>query len=270
MLWHDMMIEWDDVWLDRLREKADLVPWGYEGDPDTTNHHFATKHIERFAKRGFTLWGGTAYKGGDGPMRELPDYEKREANALAWARVAERFGFRGLIATAWSRYSTHQPQTEPIDGALDSLVNVGVIMHDGASPTGGRGACLAALSESGERERFDAVHTALAEFGIGLRDSWLNVRSLREFLHNVTIDPSRRGSGGERAPIAWMKHSTGQLYRGAASARKALDGLIDPRLVEHFLAVRVEPVREECGAILPRFRAIDPIAAEKELQGWML
>ena len=78
------------------------------------------------------MWGAGAYKGADGHSGDLPDPTRRQENALAWAELTTRFNFDGLIATAWSRYSTHMVQNEPIDAALDTLVLLGVIFHDGA------------------------------------------------------------------------------------------------------------------------------------------
>ncbi|MDH7571914.1 MAG: family 20 glycosylhydrolase, partial [Armatimonadota bacterium] len=163
ILWHDMMREWDGEALRRLAAKADLCVWGYQGHPDTTRSHFNSRNIERFKEHGLTLWGGTAYKGADGHNADLPVIENRQANALAWIEVARRYGFVGVFNTAWSRYSTHDVQNEPIDGALDSLVNLGVILHDGEAPEGGIEACRAALAEVGMKEHFDACSSALRD-----------------------------------------------------------------------------------------------------------
>jgi Glycosyl hydrolase family 20, catalytic domain len=55
ILWHDMMIEWDSAALKDLAARADLCVWGYRGHPDQTTHHFATRHIQRFAENGVTM-----------------------------------------------------------------------------------------------------------------------------------------------------------------------------------------------------------------------
>lgn len=110
ILWHDMMIDWESDALTSLARKCDLMPWGYDGNPDTTQRHYKTEYIQRFREHGFALWGGTAYKGAEGYDSDLPDIPLHTANATAWADVAQRYDFKGVVATAWSRYAVDTVQ----------------------------------------------------------------------------------------------------------------------------------------------------------------
>jgi hexosaminidase len=258
ILWHDMMVEWDDAALDALAARADLCCWGYRGHPDTTGGHFKSAHIERFAAHGIGLWGGTAYKGADGHNVDLPVPATRRENALAWAEVAARYGFRGVFATAWSRYSTQDTQCEPIDAALDLLFDVGVCLHDGQPPAGGLEACVAALRAIGEGDRFAACRAAMAALSAVRAAGWQTVAHLRECLVTATLDARRRGAG---VFVRRARDLATHLQRADAIAdqtRAAFAGLLDPLWIERYLAERIEPLREEFGALAPRIQALDP------------
>jgi len=256
ILWHDMMCNWDSAALRHLAEKADLCVWGYRGHPDTTDHHHRTEVIQRFADHGVPMWGGTAYKGASGANIDLPDLGIHQANATAWAEVASRFGMRGVFATAWSRYNTHNVQCETIDASLDSLANVGVILHDGSAPAGGIDACRAALAEEGEAERFDACRGAMASLAKARRDGWQCIRQLREVLTMQTLDPRRRSGGTGR--LLRLKRALEGADRAAADVREAYAGLIDPIWIERYLAERIEPLRAEYSLLGARCRLLEP------------
>lgn len=165
ILWHDMMIDWDSAALKSLAGRADLMVWGYQGNLDENAGHYSTIYIQRFKEHGVTQWGATAFKGCERGWErhtaDRPVISEREKNAKAWAGIAQRYGFVGVVATGWSRWSVDTLQCEPIDGALDSLVDVAVILHDGQPPAGGVAACVAAMSTIGEHKRFLACKTAM-------------------------------------------------------------------------------------------------------------
>lgn len=258
ILWHDMMREWDGDALRRLAAKADLCAWGYQGHPDTTRHHFSSKNIERFKEHGIALWGGTAYKGADGHNADLPVLANREQNALAWVEVARRYGFLGIFTTAWSRYSTHDVQNEPIDAALDSLASSAVILHDGRAPEGGIDACLAALGELGARERFEACKSAMQELSDLRRRGWQVVQQAREQMTTATMDGRRRGSGVLIGRLRALREVLAGLDGVAERSRRAFAGLMDPLWTDRYLAERIEPLREELAAVDERVRQVDP------------
>ncbi len=258
ILWHDMMCNWDSAALRHLTEKADLCVWGYQGHPDTTDHHHRTEVIQRFADHGVAMWGGTAYKGASGANVDLTDVALHQENATAWAEVASRFGMAGVFATAWSRYSTHSVHCETIDASLDSLANVGVILHDGRGPAGGIDACRAALAELGEAERFDTCRGAMASLAKVRRDGWQYVRQLREVLTMQTLDPRRRS--GSTGRLLRLKSVLDAAGRAAADVRKAYAGLIEPIWIERYLAERIEPLRAEYSVLGARCRLLEPAA----------
>ncbi|MFH1005941.1 MAG: family 20 glycosylhydrolase, partial [Candidatus Latescibacterota bacterium] len=249
ILWHDMMIHWDSDALKSLAEKCDLLAWGYSGHPDMTAHHYNTKYIKRFHDHGITQWGGTAYKGADGHNIDLPNIEKRAENAQAWADIAQRFGYVGVIATAWSRYSTDRVQCEFIDAALDSLVNIGVILHDGRPPEGGIDACIAALEELGERGRFQSCKTAMAHLAEVRRRGWQEIQSLREQMVLFRTDARRASSRRKSSYLDLLDKLLEESKTVAEEVRSAFAELVAPIWIEEYLSTRLTPLREELSAL---------------------
>ena len=258
ILWHDMMIDWDPDALRRLAEKCDLCVWGYSGHPDTTEHHYNTQYIQRFADHGIRLWGATAYKGASGHNVDVTDLEVHRANATAWAEVAQRFGMEGVFATAWSRYSTHNVHCETIDASLDSLVNVAAILHDGTAPEGGIDACIAALDRLGEKERFQACKGAMEKLSAVRRAGWQAVQRLRELTAMAALDARRRTGGGLIRFLAALKSCLVEADAAAEAVRQAYDGLVEPIWIERYVAERIEPLRDELAAMEPQVRQLDP------------
>ncbi len=257
ILWSDMMHDWPIGQLRKIAKRADLCPWGYSGHPDRWQHHSATKYIERFAAAGATLWGATAYKGATEHNADLCDFDQQEENALAWREVAERFGSVGLIATAWSRHSTHRAQTQPIDGCLDSLVSVGRILRDGRAP--GREKCLEILDAMGEGKRFAACREALVKLADARYWGWGEVSRLREQVALETVDVRRRESGTAMSFLVDLKRHLEVGASGAsADMRKAYRGLMQDIWIERYLSERVEPLLEELSMLEPRVRLLEP------------
>jgi len=258
ILWHDMMIDWDPASLRALGQKADLLVWGYKLHPDVTPQHYNTKYIERFKESGIVLWGAGAYKGGDGLNVDLPHYEQRESNELAWVEVAKRYGFVGLVATGWSRASTHRVQRAPNDAALDCLLNVGVIFHDGHPPEGGPDACVEALGDIGERERFEACKATLRKLADARTTAWNFVAALREHVAMARHDVRRRSSGVELRVFKALRTALADEEAAGRDMHQAFAGLTEPIWIDRYLAERVEPLREEVDAIAPRIRELNP------------
>lgn len=258
ILWHDMMREWDDESLRKLSKKADLCVWGYQGHPYKMGKLVSREILERFKKNGITMWGGAAYKGADGHDIDLPNLAKREENALGWAEAAADFKMTGVIATAWSRYSTHEVQCEPIDGALDSLVNVGVILHDGKPPRGGIEACVKALDAIGEGKRFAKCRDSLKQLADLRRRNITQAIALRQAVTMSRIDPRRRVSGGLIRRITELRNLIAMLDAAAREVEKALKGAIEPVWIQRYLAERVKPLRDEQSQLEPHVKILDP------------
>ncbi|KKL57313.1 hypothetical protein LCGC14_2236640, partial [marine sediment metagenome] len=258
ILWHDMMISWDDQAVQRLAEKADLCVWGYREHPDHTSGHHSSRVIQRFADCGVTMWGGTAYKGAAGVDADLTDFELHTVNASGWAEVSARYGMKGVFATAWSRYSTHNVHCETIEACLDSLVNVAVILHDGQGPAGGEDRCVEALAELGQKERFEAVRAAMAKL-TGARDlAWRQIRLLRQVVVMAELDERRRSGGPLVRGLRSLKGAVAQADAAAEDACRAYDGLIPSIWVQRYLAERTQPLREELDLLAGRVRELDP------------
>ena len=257
ILWHDMMNEWDSKSLKSLAAKCDLMTWGYTGHPDTVKHHYNTKYIKRFHDHGVVQWGATAYKGAEGnsPERHTADrpvISERVENAMAWVEMTERFDLTGVVATAWSRWSVDTLQCVPIDAALDTMVAVGVILHDGKMPEGGIDACVNALEELGEKKRFEDCKKAMERLTNIRRSGWVNVQRAREQIVLCKIDPRRTSA---RNPIQGFKapgyvHGTArQADRIAHQVRQTFKGLVPDVFIEEYIATRLTPLKDEWEAI---------------------
>jgi hypothetical protein len=244
ILWHDMMHEWDEAALARIKDKADLMVWSYQGHPDAqTRGAFSTKTIERFHKAGIALWGAAAYKGADSRGdADLPDMSRRMANVKAWGELAGRFELHGLVATAWSRYSTHRVQCEPIDGALDVLVQTGAVWHEGEKFS--EDECAKVLESIGELERFRTCRAALVKLAEAQKEAWYGVLLCREQAVCERLDERRRGSGAMQGLIKFAQGQAKAMESAAAELRGALAGSMDELWISRYLAERIEPVTE--------------------------
>lgn len=261
MLWHDMMRDWDSSALRMLGRKSDLVAWGYRGHPYSIGKHCNKAMIERFKKHDIILWGGAAYKGADGSDADLPKIDVREKNALGWVEAALRYKFNGVIATAWSRYRTGGLQNEPIDGALDSAFNLGVILHDGKPPRGGIEACRRELRRIGEGRASDNARKSLSELSEIRNNAWAIIKILRQLLVSMAHDP-RRGSCCSLL-VKNLRNLQDQLAAAEKTAnelKKALKGLMETVWIECYLAERIEPLREEFAMLEARVRRRSPRA----------
>jgi hexosaminidase len=258
ILWSDMMHDWPMAELRQFAKRVDLCPWGYRGHPDQWQFHSATKYIERFAQAGATLWGATAYKGGEGHNTDLADFAVREENAKAWAEVGARFGSVGLFATAWSRYSTHRMQDDPIDAHLDTLVHVGLILSTGRAP--GREKCLEVLEELGETKRFEACRAALEKLAKARQLGWRAVQWTREQIVTSTEDPRRRGSGMTLRFLLDLRRALYEASDASQEMQKAFRGLMPPVWIDRYLSERIEPLMEEYAALDGRARVLEPEA----------
>jgi hexosaminidase len=264
ILWHDMMCEWDDAALRDIGKKADLMVWCY-GEPHMKMPQVhQSKILERFGNSGITMWGATAYKGADYENFDLPVIERRQENALDWAETAKKSDFVGIVATGWSRFSTHRVQSEPIDAALDSLFLIGAILRDGALPDKGIDDCIAALDRIGEKERFIQCKSAMEELREGRSCGWQVVSHLREQIVMSTMDSRRRGSGVCLDIIASLKHNLAILEQTALNIQQAFAGLIEPIWLERYLAERILPLYEELQILEPRIRQLEPGAWKAE------
>lgn len=245
IIWHDMLVKAEDEALRQMAPRCDLLAWGYQGHPDESQSHNKTAHIRRLHDIGFTLWGGTAYKGADGYNSDLPDPVRRAVNATAWADMAKRFGLKGIISTAWSRYSTHIVQCEPIDAALDCLVESAVIMHDGTPPAGGIEACRKALAGFGEEERFDACYDAMSKLSELRNNGWKAVQNIRELKTLHDMDPPRSIGNKMYVAVNRLEEIVKESDEVDNTVRSAFAGLLPDCSINEYLKTRLQPLRDE-------------------------
>jgi len=238
IFWHDMMHDWDAASLARLRKKADLMFWAYQGHPDSARGVHHTKVFERFATAGMKLWGACASKGADSRGdAELPDRSARVANAVAWADLAGRFDLQGVVATAWSRYATSRVQCEPIDGALDVLIQVANVLHDGKPPADEDVTALLRLF--GECERFQTCRAALSRFSDAKKTAWQCIAQACQQAALEQRDPDRGGSGVLAEMLRIARDQATSVENAADDVRQALTGLVESIWIEEFIAERL-------------------------------
>jgi len=248
ILWHDMMIDWDDAALSSLAAKCDLMPWVYGGDPADAGEHCNREILNRFSEHGFTLWGGAAYKGAEGYDADVPDVPLHVENALAWVEVARNAGFVGVVATAWSRYAVDTIQCNPIDSSLDAMLKVAVILHDGALAEGGEESMLEALDAVGEKDRFVACRDVMTRLASLRQNAWANVQQARQVMVLARGDARRTSARNPKLGLHAYRR-LGKIVEEAdviaEDARRAFAGLLEPVWLEEYLATRIEPLREE-------------------------
>jgi hexosaminidase len=236
ILWHDMMHDWDDAALARLAMKADVMVWSYHGQPDA-------RTIERLIAAGVTVWGASAYKGADSRGdAELPDADRRAANAAAWADVASHVPLRGIVATGWSRYQTTRVQCEPIDGALDSLVRTAAALHDGAPCDGPTAETF--LASIGELDAFGGCRAALGRLSVARRSTWEYIRLHHEQTSLERRDPRRRETGVPEELLRLAGEQFASMEKVTVDVERAFARLVPSVAICAFLAERLEPVRE--------------------------
>ena len=245
LLWHDMMLDWDETALKWLGAKADLCAWGYRGHPDRVEGHWNSRHVQRFHDCGVPLWCATAYKcGSDGEADYVAHIEDQAENALGWCEVGKRVEAKGIIATGWSRNSTGGKQYVPIDAALDSLFIIGAILHDGEAHPAKTDTVFPALQAIGERERFEACHAVARELTAVRNEGWHAVRTVYEKVAVSTTDCRRRSDRLYDSLMNWFDDVVDRSDAIADRFRLAFDGAIPPLWIERYLAERLMPIRE--------------------------
>lgn len=276
ILWHDMMNEWNSPMLRSLGEKADLMVWGYTGHPDQVDKEsiFHSSRIQKLKDHGINLWGAGSYKSGEGLDIDMPKYSSRELNALGWVEMAGRFGLIGLVATGWSRGTTHMVQKTPIDAALDCLVNVGHIFHDGRAIPDGKAGCLEVLEHINERQRLEDCQRVMEKLS-GARDrGWENIRLLREIAAMARHDPRRCAGGFDLRELQWLRGNIETAVSAGEEMRSVFFGLIDSLWIDRYLSERIEPMQRELDQIELEIEQTNPVGyrayrriLERQLKG---
>jgi hypothetical protein len=254
ILWHDMMINWSDKALSDLAEKSNLMVWGYNGNPDTTNKHFNTKYIKRFAEQGINLWAATAYKGAGGHNSDWPFISKRIENATAWSDIAARFNFKGIVATGWSRFNTGMLQCQPIDAALDSAVIISLILNNKPLPENKEEFCNDFLEKLGQKQCFTSCRNAMEALANVRKDGWTVIQALKEQTVLDTINPKRSLAKNTQQFMNQLNNAMKRASKISDEVRKSFAGLIAPVWIEEYLDTRLRPLQEEMDRIKGKAR----------------
>jgi len=250
MLWNDMMVKWEDAELKRLAPQCDLVVWGYVGHPDHVEGHFHSRHIARFTQMGFTLWGGCAFKGADGHSCDRLNPAGRRFNAEAWVEIAQRYQFKGLITTGWSRYCFNAPQCESIEGSLDALLEQAILMHEGVvgeTVMNDAETILASVWSQANAERFVKVRKAAMEYSEANLSLWYCIRLAETQLATSRLDPLR-------PPISFgtglIPQELKKFNLAAQNYRSILESLIPSYWLNQYFSERLDAIMNLLGPYL--------------------
>ncbi len=234
ILWHDMLSEWDSNSLRELADLADVMIWDYTSDFESPDSLAQLKYVKDFADAGIKLWAATAFKGADGNSSDLPILKNRHKNAFAWYENAENIEFKGIVATGWNRYSTGQPQCEPIEAALDSVVSIGEILCNGTL-----GDYTKKLTDTDNMERFNNCKSLLRDFSDSRRYCWITIQLLHELFALSEIDSSRRGSGRMQDNYGRLEVKLNQLKDLSNKVIKEFSGLVEQECLDMYVSERI-------------------------------
>ncbi len=245
ILWHDMMMDWPPQALETLAPHADLMVWGYRGKPDDNRHHHRRDVLESFAASGVCMWGAGAFKGADGPDRELPVAQERLVNHLGWAEVSNTFALKGIVTTGWSRYAFPRLQVEPIDACLPELAMAALVLHDGAWPQNGWSRCGQVLNQCGNQERSRRLRCLCQSLQTTRDEAWAHVRQIKEHLANLRMDPTRHDAGMANFLLGHLEPAVERADGLASRIIESLDDLVSPSAARAYGQTPVAALRGE-------------------------
>lgn len=244
LLWHDEFVSWPKEELAHLAVHIDLVVWGYTGDPrDPETYHYRLPHAELLHAAGCPLWAASAYKGAGGANSNRPNPAQLQKATCGWMDLNPRFLWKGVIATGWSRYASGRIQTEPMDAALDSLVNTAVILHDGAPPPGGLATCEAWLDQHGEGDGFRRCKAAMERLTRHTDKAWEYLRHLEEQGANLDAEPDRAHSGIEEVLLGALQSEVAAIDEAAVEVEASLYGRVAEPWGARYHRVKSEPIK---------------------------
>lgn len=257
LLWHDMMMDWPLASLRQIGRDADLVVWGYRGTPATGTHHHRVDVLKRMREAGVPMWGAAAYKGADGPFRDLPDQPARLLNHVGWLEVAAPFELKGLITTGWSRYASGRVQGEPIDACLPELAMASLVFYTGSWPDEGWRICDQILRESGELEASDRLRQHFELADAQRQEAWLVARQIKEQLAGIQVAPGQPSAGTNR--ILWdvfldrVKHVEEQ----SRLVPNLLEGLVCESFIDAYTRTWATALRIEADTLKARLADVN-------------
>ena len=246
LLWADMMKDWDSDSLRKLAAHADICIWGYEdlhfSEPRS---HCFEKHLDRYSECGISMWGTGAYKGVEYASSDLPNYQARQENAIRWVDLAKMYSLKGIIATGWSRYGRNRLQCEPIDAAIDSMINFGIILYEGQPPKGGIENCLKHILSDENHKRFDSCKDVMSRTSTHRNYAWSYVKLLREQIAFIENNPKRIGCGAGEQILSWLAEQITKLEELAKEGYTTWNGLVPEIWIKSYFDERIIPLQNE-------------------------
>ncbi|MGE9270515.1 MAG: family 20 glycosylhydrolase [Verrucomicrobiales bacterium] len=249
LLWHDMMMDWPVSSLQQIGQDADLVVWGYRGTPAMRTHHHRVEVLDRLREARIPIWGASAYKGADGPFRDLPDKQARLTNHIGWIDAAAPYGLKGLIATGWSRYASGRVQVESIDACLTELAMASLIFHEGRWPHDGWQTCDQLLMDAGEFERSDRLRRHFKSADALRGEAWLVVRQIKEQLAGMQVDPGKPSVGTNRLLWDVLQDRVMRVEEQSQLLPDLLQGLVCEPFIDSYCRTWATALRTEADTI---------------------
>ncbi len=171
------------LWFDGLSE-AELGFLEKYWQPDATwGQGEAFPLLKFFLDEGFEVLGAGAVKGVDDKAPFVPRHRVRLNNLCTWAKVAERDGLLGVVATARSRDSLFAPVAEPYIGLTYTMLAAADFFWRGAHSDVEDYERRAGLNLYGDDEQ---LPNAIALLDEGIRqDDLLRLGLASEILSNI-------------------------------------------------------------------------------------
>ncbi|MDQ8208326.1 family 20 glycosylhydrolase [Coraliomargarita sp. SDUM461003] len=254
LLWHDMMMDWPIESLQQIGAQADLVVWGYRGTPAMGTHHHRTPVLDHLRAAGIPIWGASAYKGADGPFRDLPNQQARLLNHVGWMDVAEPYSFKGLIATGWSRYASGRVQVEAIDACLPELAMASLIFYNGSWSENGWETCDQLLQDVGELERSQRLRQHFESADAMREEAWLAARQLKEQLAGMQVAPGLPSAGTNRILWDFFLDLVQRTEAHSEQLPELLKGLVCAPFIDSYYRTWATALRTEADTIKARLK----------------
>jgi len=131
MIWHDMMREWPKNSVKQFVDRVDVMFWNYSPVLKQVEDFCIPENMKAYHTLGIGCWGGAAYKGADGPDKNVPDLVSRGKNTEIWYDLAKNYKLEGEALTAWTRYNTLIACCEPIESSWEALALCSLILKKG-------------------------------------------------------------------------------------------------------------------------------------------
>jgi len=258
ILWHDEVASWKPEEIKPFAECADLMVWGYTGDPrEPETYHHRLPQVEKLASLGCTLWAATAYKGADGPWANLPDVAQRAKATHGWVELNREYNFEGMVCTGWSRYASGRIQVTPIEGALDSLLYMAILLVTG-NPPGSISECRNWLKDHPQADGTSVIRSSLEGFSHHVNASWDWIRQLEEQVGHLAFEPHRAGSGIEGMLMDLLEKEIASAHTLGVEMENQLTGRIPEHLACYYRRSRLEPLQAALQRLKQRVKESQP------------